>query len=621
MSYLSNLYETYENVMNSGKSTGKTPLIPMSIASQNAQITVVLDENSNFLSATIIPKKEAATLIPTTLKSSSRTSKPVPHPLFDNLHYLAGDLESKMESYKRSPYEEFYLPYMDQLKEWKDYEDNKYLNIIYEYLTKEQLIDDLIKEGIITLNEDGFISNDKIEGINQEKAFVRFAIETINGRVELWNDDEFLESFSDYYLKKLNCEETGLCYISGEDSYISDTHGKFIRFPGDGAKLISSNDKSNFTYRGRFVEADESAQISYEVSEKAHAALRWLIKKQGYIRDGLVILAWTNNDKDIPQPMKDTFDFVFEDDISKEEVDTGEALSKKLNSTINGYLKDMDPNEKVNIISLDAATPGRLAVLYYSEQTLEDYLNRLKYWHETAAWKTTRWTEDKKPYTFIGAPTPKDIATYAFGTQRGDFFELKDEMLKFHLKRLLPCIIEKKRIPTDFMIQLTQTASSPNGKSLNNWRRGLNIACGIIRKYNIERKGVDYGMALNKEERDRSYLFGRLLAIADSIEDTYNYRKGTNRTSTNASRLMEAYSKRPARTWKIIYERLKPYIQGLPGGLAYHYTNQINEIMNMFESDEFNSNKSLSPNYLLGYSHQKMYRNEKEIEELEDQDA
>lgn len=621
MSYLSNLYETYENVINSGKSTGDYELVPAGIGSQNAHLTVVLDEESNFLTGYFTTKENRTTNIPITLKSPLRTGNSAPHPIFDYVMYLGGDLESKMKRFKKPPYEEYYIPYMNQLKEWKEWGNNKFVDIIYEYLTKEELVSNLIKENLLVVDEEGYLTEDKVSGTTQDKLFIRFAIETEKGLINLWEDEDFLNSYSTYFFNKLEQEEKGLCYITGEELFITRLHGKYIRYQGDGAKLISSNDKSNFTYRGRFVEPDESAQISYEVSEKAHAALRYLIKKQGYRRDGLVILAWTNKDKDIPQPIEDTFSLLFEDELISEEVDTGEALARRLNSTINGYLKEIDPNEKVNIISLDAATPGRLAVLYYSEQTLEDYLNRLKYWHETMAWKFTRWTKDKKPYEYVGAPSPKDIATFAFGTQRGDTFKLKDDILKFHLKRLLPCIIERKRLPTDFVKQLVDTASSPNGKTEYNWKKALNIACGAIRKYNIERKGVDYGMALNKEERDRSYLFGRLLAVADSIEDTYNYRKGTNRTSTNASRMMEAFSKRPARTWKIIYERLKPYIQGLPGGLAYHYTNQINEILDMFESDEFNSNRSLSPNYLLGYSHQKMYKNEKEEINKEEENA
>ena len=45
--------------------------------------------------------------------------------------------------------------------------------------------------------------------------------------------------------------------------------------------MISSNDKTNFTYRGRFHDVGEAYTISYEASQKIHNALKWLIERQG----------------------------------------------------------------------------------------------------------------------------------------------------------------------------------------------------------------------------------------------------------------------------------------------------------------------------------------------------
>ena len=43
-----------------------------------------------------------------------------------------------------------------------------------------------------------------------------------------------------------------------------------IRNEGDGAKLISSNDEQNFTFRGRFSDKSQAFSIGYEDSQKAH---------------------------------------------------------------------------------------------------------------------------------------------------------------------------------------------------------------------------------------------------------------------------------------------------------------------------------------------------------------
>ena len=58
---------------------------------QAAQIEVTVDENGNFLNAQRVPEEEKETIIPVTDKSSSRTAGIEPHPLCDNLKYLAGD--------------------------------------------------------------------------------------------------------------------------------------------------------------------------------------------------------------------------------------------------------------------------------------------------------------------------------------------------------------------------------------------------------------------------------------------------------------------------------------------------------------------------------------------------
>ena len=64
-----------------------------------------------------------------------------------------------------------------------------------------------------------------------------------------------------------------------------------IRHSGDDAKLISSNDKSGFTYRGRFIDAEQTFSVSFEASQKAHNALRWLIGKQGFRNGDQVFVA------------------------------------------------------------------------------------------------------------------------------------------------------------------------------------------------------------------------------------------------------------------------------------------------------------------------------------------
>lgn len=59
-------------------------------------------------------------------------------------------------------------------------------------------------------------------------------------------------------------------------------------------------------------------------------------------------------------------------------------------------------------------------------------------------------------------------------------------------------------------------ASAPlTYKEQKNWERVLTLACSLVKKH-YERE--EWNEALNKEEKDRNYLYGRLLAVADRIE-------------------------------------------------------------------------------------------------------
>ena len=86
------------------------------------------------------------------------------------------------------------------------------------------------------------------------------------------------------------------------------------------AKLISSNDTSGFTFLGRFIDADQACGVGFDVTQKAHNALRWLIGRQA-CRDGdQVVVAWAVSGEPIPDPFANTYElFGIEADQQQEE--------------------------------------------------------------------------------------------------------------------------------------------------------------------------------------------------------------------------------------------------------------------------------------------------------------
>ena len=111
-------------------------------------------------------------------------------------------------------------------------------------------------------------------------------------------------------------------------------------------------------------------------------------------------------------------------------------------------------------------------------------------------------------------------------------------------------------------------------------------------------------MAVDESVTDRSYLFGRLLAVLEKIEkDTY--RNGEDR-ETNAIRAQAFYKQRPFTAFSQIMTSLKTgYYPKLSTGTKNYYEKLVGNIMEKISLTEEDMNKPLSETYLLGYYLQK----------------
>lgn len=108
-------------------------------------------------------------------------------------------------------------------------------------------------------------------------------------------------------------------------------------------------------------------------------------------------------------------------------------------------------------------------------------------------------------------------------------------------------------------------------------------------------------MALEPERKDRSYQFGRLLAVMEKVErDTYG--SGESR-EPNAIRLQSMFCRRPMQTAANLEKQLeRAYYPRLKPGSRNWYKNlsgQILEMISTFPEEEWN--KPLDSTYLMGY--------------------
>lgn len=634
MNWINALYDLYgKNEMLAGEyqpwGDGKqNPLIllPPSHTTVLAQIEVAIDGQGNFLHARCLAKEEALTLIPVSEASAIRTSGAEPHPLMDTLQYIAGDYDSHVRpetDKKGNPiaYRKRYDAYIGMLEDWctSQYAHPK-AEAVYAYLKKAQIMRDLIREKILAADEENLlIAGHKIQNIEQQKAFVRFRVDTgetpdlldNTGRFssEIWEDTTLQKSYCDYFMSRSAAED--LCYLTGSRGRTTVSYSKKIRNEGDGTKLISSNDTSGYTFRGRFRTSSEAFSIGYDASQKVLNALKWIIRKQGYTRDGLCIVTWETDLKPYVSFLEDPAEVVakapktiFDDDDDRcEAPDTNHITAAQFNSALNGYKREIGNTSNMVVMALDSATPGRLAITYFNRMPVARYLENIAFWHESCCWRHEKFV-DKRRILFDGMLSLNNIALALYGTEQNGFLKLKADggkapMLISTFQRLAPCMLERKRIPKDMVRLAVLRASAPLAYENYNWRKILAAACSMVKKEKFDWKGEKWDMALDYNCKDRSYLYGRLLAAADLTEKaTFD---ADEKRETNAMRYMNAFSRQPYRTWKIIAERLHPYKNKLSRGSNIYFEKLLSEIHSSFVLDQFADDSPLKGLYLLGY--------------------
>ncbi len=596
MSWTNELYKVYELAV--GTEEGRN-MLPISHSTANAQIEVTVNEAGEFVGSALVDKENAVTIIPVTEDSAARSSGITPMPLADKLVYIAGDY-SRYANGKRADNSDYFSAYMKQLSDWNESEHSHFaVKAVYHYLEKRELINDLVNSGVIELDGDtGKFSDKKINNIAQEDLFVRFIVSGKNGICCTWLDTSLYEAFQQYYSSVL--DSIGLCYAEGKVGAVTYKHPVKIRNSGDKAKLISANDSTNYTYRGRFSNKEEAIAVSYDYSQKMHNALKWLIGRQSRSFDSLTLLTWNSALGFVPSITKSAFE-LFDDE--EEEYDTVPMFSELLNKSLLGSKLRIEPDKKVMIMGLDAATTGRLSIAIYTELAESFFYANLEKWHKETAWKRFN---SKLGRTVEDSCSLPQIANCLYGTEQNGFLNCEKKLMGDLVLRLIPCVTEGKKLPHDIVMTLSLKASSPlSYDNEYNHRIVLENACALIRKEQADHDNKLYcegeiKMAYDPNCTDRSYLYGCLLAIADKAESD-TYEKGEKRV-TNARRLWNAFSSRPYQTWQIIEERLEPYLEKEQWAMT-KYTKRINEIMGKFSPEEFADNSKLSPLYLIGFHH------------------
>ncbi len=595
-------YNCHQNLIGQYE-TGQTVLPPISHIVTRADLEITLNAEGEFLSAVAVDKKEPKIIIPATEESAGRTSGVCAHPLCDQLGYLATYNSEKHQAY------------LKQLEKWASSENSHpKLHPILAYIRGDTILSDLGNSGLVQLNDQGLLENESKDG----KLLVRWRVEGLEDGfpAACWEDTSLFEAFIRFYRDVCSGEEQTLCMVSGQIGRRAKQHAKGVVPIHGNAKLISANDTSGFTYRGRFTSEEQASAIGYESSQKAHNALRWLVADQGVMFGNRTFVCWNPQGYSVCHAAGAFAKF-------SAPVIKPTEYKDQLKKTLEGYRSQLPETSGVVIAAFDAATSGRLALTYYNELMGSDFLQRLYDWDDICCW----------PNAHLGIQSPplKEIVNYAFGTPKKEKngkikIEIDDKLKAQQMQFLLSCRIDRVPISTNIVQAFLRHASNlavykEDGPAPENKTEDfLATACAVIRKYHYDRYKEEWSMALDPNKADRSYQFGRLLAVLEKAERAA-FRKDEKR-EPNAVRLQSVFCQRPLYAANNIEKQLeRAYFPRLNPGSRMFYKELIGQIMEQISQfPEEQWNQPLRETYLMGYYLQRNDLLSRKNENMEEKD-
>ena len=638
MTLINSLVKTYDKSLEAGlvdnyngNDSVILPLYHNSIVSTGENILKIsIDRDSNFVKSSFLVKDEKI-IFPVSLDSVNRTSNSMPHMLVDNCSYIA--------SYN----EERHKDYMDALENWiaeeKDTEIKDFIRIIYNYIKKENFIYEALRYALgvdvlkltdkASILEYTFI-NDKnketTKKLELDKIYLEFEV------VDFRN----LEDYSVTKYKKLHqvhinnvrnsITKNGICNITGKEDYIVDKHRGIL----GNSKLISAVKQS---YIGRFKEGSDVISIGYETSEKAHLMLKYLMDNKNsskWLGGQQYIVNWFSddirNDKKLfitsANPNIAGVDESDEFDIDKIEtedatMDTFKAVYSENEKVANSFITGVDKvpkDSRYSALILEKVNDGRSSIRYFKELQTSQLYENLEKWSNTYYYYTLA-----KNNLVKNTPSIFSILDAAYGTEREKkLVNDNDNFKKDQLQKMIISIIEGKEMPKNIVKAIDMNIRKKLNYK-NTWNILQSIALAVLRDSSKE-ENEDM---LDRDNLDRSYLYGRLLAVYEMIErltfDVAKYGDGEKAKKseairlTNADRYWTSFTKHPAQISRVLDDKTKTYMNKLKAtnpGFAVLLDREKEDIfikLGELGISEKEDNKALSSRFLYGYYAEKRF--------------
>ena len=638
MTLINSLVKTYDKSLEAGlvdnyngNDSVILPLYHNSIVSTGENILKIsIDRDSNFVKSSFLVKDEKI-IFPVSLDSVNRTSNSMPHMLVDNCSYIA--------SYN----EERHKDYMDALENWiaeeKDTEIKDFIRIIYNYIKKENFIYEALRYAlgvdVLKLTDKASILEYTFINDKNKETTKKLELDKIYLEFEVV-DFKNLEDYSVTKYKKLHqvhinnvrnsITKNGICNITGKEDYIVDKHRGIL----GNSKLISAVKQS---YIGRFKEGSDVISIGYETSEKAHLMLKYLMDNKNsskWLGGQQYIVNWfsddVRNDKKLfitsANPNIAGVDESDEFDIDKIEaedatMDTFKAVYSENEKVANSFITGVDKvpkDSRYSALILEKVNDGRSSIRYFKELQTSQLYENLEKWSNTYYYYTLVNNNFLKK-----TPSIFSILDAAYGTEREKkLVNDNDSFKKDQLQKMIISIIEGKEMPKNIIKAIDMNIRKKLNYK-NTWNILQSIALAVLRDSSKE-ENEDM---LDRDNLDRSYLYGRLLAVYEMIErltfDAAKYGDGekTKKSEairlTNADRYWTSFTKNPLQMTKVLDEKTKTYMNKLkatnPGFAKLLEREKADIFIKLGELgiSEKEDNKALSSRFLYGYYAEKRF--------------
>ena len=614
MSLLTALLDSYDYALENDM-VGKPDhfgniLLPMYYNSMKSNgkniIELLLSKESVLLEARVLPEGETIQF-PVTEDSVARSSGVAPHPLVDSASYVIQDGE------KRS------TAYMEQMENWLAYDANDYVKIIRDFLKKPGMLDTVKKKLKDSEEDEEKKSKKSAPSIDFEKVFFTFSIENYEGMKNVSvSEDAALQGRYKAYVEYLNAndpeKEKITCNLSGKEDYLCIKHQPLMGT----ARLVSQITANDENYRGRFTTADQSIKIGMETSQKIHLMAKYLLSGQGtrrWLGEQANMVSWFSDDLSNAAEFNPTKSAEVASSVKsrllalkQEKTDASMIADEMTEDIVKSFTngKRMFSDDATYYIAIfDKISNGRVAAKYFRSLSASRLKENLVAWQEKYHWWGFSNENRDKEFT----PSPRRMVLAAYGVERDGMLEIaKNDFLKNQYQNIVTALVEGRAVPRNF-----EKALALNIRHRQNydktWMEVLFCALAVLK----DKGGIKDPM-LNRENTDRSYLFGRLLASFEYLEESTFGEK--DERSTNAEKMWTSYTNHPATMMLRLRNLMKPYERKLERSdkplkraAFFNATREIREATNLlhesYDMDSVEVNRPLDYGFIFGYEAQR----------------